>query len=523
MKNKYLFIAILALAIISCTQKKQYHFTIVDDVSGEQLSARIAVIDNDGKAMSIDGNPTMIEYLNKHWCYTDGSFSITSGAENIELEVQRGFETLPVKVSVDKRKKNQVIKLQRWTNMQQKGYMCGDIHIHSPFPKEALPQIKAEDLNVVNVLVVENSKPKMPFILGIDSASGPEHFVSLDQEVRDWQMGHITLLGLSSLVNGYSIVGGVNSLINNNNPHRLLAHAMDETHRQGGLVAWSHFSNLPGAEVPIAVALGKIDAIELLTFDDPTHLPSHRSPWSNSGFSQAEFPLMRGMDIYYQFLNAGFQLPIVAGTDKPAMIDLPIGSNRYYGFTNGDISYEAWLHSIKNGTGFITNSPILTFNVNDHSSGDIIDFNNTQKVHIEVEAQSLLPFTSVEIVVNGKVVKQKSALPENNPPVNGLYVMNLELDMVLDKSCWISARVVDPSNFRVRILPRDLTVFAHTNPVYFLKEGKKVKEKASVEYLQKYVQGTINWLQTNPVFNNPEDAAEALRLAKKAYKIYESL
>jgi len=516
-------IGILYFLISSCSNTNHYQFTITDERSGEQLAARVAVTDPYGRTIPIDGNQSQLEYLEKQWCYTDGSFSVTTSHKGGTIEIMRGPETVPLEISFGKGSKNQIIELHRWTDMAKKGYMKGDIHIHYPYSETAHLQMKAEDLNIVNVLIVENSGNKNPFIGQIDSSSTPGHSVYMDQEVRDWQMGHCTLLGLSSRVTGYSAVGGVNLLAGNNNPHRLLAHALDETHRQGGFVAWSHFSNLPGSELPIAVALGKVDAIELMTFDDPTRLPSHRSAWTNSGFSQAEFPIMRGIDLYYQFLNAGFRLPIAAGTDKPAMVDLPMGSNRFYGFTNGDTSYKAWLSALKSGSGFITNSPILTFEVDGHSWGDVVNFHEPKKVHAKVTAQSILPLTNIEIVVNGRVVKQESVFAKDNPPVDGVYSMSLEADLQLDKSSWISARIVDASNNRIPVLPRDLSVFAHTNPVYFLKDGARIKEKASIFYLQKYVQGTINWLNTNPTFNNPDDRIEALKLAHEAFGIYESL
>jgi hypothetical protein len=259
-----------------------------------------------------------------------------------------------------------------------------------------------------------------------------------------------------------------------------------------------------------------------MTYDDPTQLPSHWGPWKNSGMSMAEFTVMRGMDLYYQYLNAGFHLPIVAGTDKMAD-DIPMGSNRYYAYTKGDTSYTAWLASIKSGHGFITNGPILTFQVDGRYPGEVIDFNGTQKVNAKVTAQSVLPFATLEIIANGWVVGHKTIFTTDNPSVNGVYRMEVEAELNLNESTWIAARVADDPDNKQRILPRDLSVFAHTNPVYFLKDGARVKEEASIIYLQKYVKGTIHWLQTNPSFNHQEDRLEALKLAEAAYRIYESL
>lgn len=516
-----LSIAILSFLLISsCNISNHYQITIIDDISGKQLPARVSVSDACGKSIHINGKTSHVEYLGKHWCYADGFFSISTPAKGVTLEIQRGPETLPVKIWLDRGPEKRIIRLRRWIDMRQQGYMNGDIHIHSPSSNEAHLQMKAEDLNVLNILVGEDTVKNKQFTGSIDPASIAGHTICVAQEVRDWQMGHLTLLGLSSMVPGYAIVGG--TLESYSHKNWLMFHAMKETHRQGGLVVWSHFSNLPGAESPIAIAFGQVDAIELMTYDDPTQLPSHWGPWKNSGMPLAKFPVMRGMDLYYQYLNAGFLLPIVAGTDKMAD-DIPMGSNRFYADTKGDTSYQAWLAAIKSGEGFITNGPILTFQVDGQNPGDIVDFIGKKKIHARVTARSILPFATLEIIANGSVVGHKTLFTIDNPPVNGVYTMTVETDLALNKSTWIAARVADDPDNKQRILPRGLSVFAHTNPVYFLQDGARVKEEESILYLQKYVLGTIHWLKTNPSFTNPEDHREALKMGKDAYQFYESL
>ena len=264
------------LLIASCSKSKHYELSIVDEQTAEQLAARISVTDQYGQCVHIDGPHSDVEYLGKKWCYQDGSLSVTTSEQGLNLEIRRGPETLPVKILLDKGPNKQVIKLHKWIDMQQSGYLNGDIHIHTPFSETAHLQMKAEDLDVLNILVGEDSVKNSQFTGNIDPSSSPGHTIYVAQEVRDWQMGHLTLLGLSTMVPGYPIVGG--TLESYSHTHWLMSHAMDETHRQGGLVIWSHFSNLPGSESPVAIALGKLDALELMTYDDPTQLPSHWGP-----------------------------------------------------------------------------------------------------------------------------------------------------------------------------------------------------------------------------------------------------
>jgi hypothetical protein len=83
--------------------------------------------------------------------------------------------------------------------------------------------------------------------------------------------------------------------------------------------------------------------------------------------------------------------------------------------------------------------------------------------------------------------------------------------------------VADHPAFKNRILPRGLSVFAHTNPVYFLQDGRKVREQASILYLRKYVEGVIHWLGTNPLFATQEDRRNAQLEAEDALRFYKGL
>jgi hypothetical protein len=89
--------------------------------------------------------------------------------------------------------------------------------------------------------------------------------------------------------------------------------------------------------------------------------------------SQIEFTVMRGMNLYHQYMNAGFMLPLTAGSDKMGE-DITVGSNRHYVYIRGEASYDNWIDGLKSGQGFISNGPMLTSGVDDHLSGDTVPF-----------------------------------------------------------------------------------------------------------------------------------------------------
>ena len=156
-------------------------------------------------------------------------------------------------------------------------------------------------------------------------------------------------------------------------------------------------------------------------------------------------------------------------------------------------------------------------------AGDVVEFQGTKRLKARVTARSILPFTTLEIVVNGAPVGHKTLALPNNPPKDSLYSMEVEATVELTRSSWLAARVADHPDLRNRILPRDVSVFAHTDPIYFLRDGRKVREEASVVYLRKYVQGLLHWLDTKPAFYTEEDSRSARQSAEEALRFYEGL
>ena len=142
---------------------------------------------------------------------------------------------------------------------------------------------------------------------------------------------------------------------------------------------------------------------------------------------------MRAVDLYYQYLNAGLRLPIAAGTDKFGE-EIPLGSNRTYACLKGPSNYSSWLAGVKAGNGFVSNGPILEFQAGDKTPGDVLEFNGTKQVRVHARARSILPFTTLEIIENGETVAHKTVPIPKNPPVEGVYSLEVEATVVLQKS-----------------------------------------------------------------------------------------
>ena len=101
--------------------------------------------------------------------------------------------------------------------------------------------------------------------------------------------------------------------------------------------------------------------------------------------------------------------------------------------------------------------------------------------------------------------------------------MQVEATLSLDRSSWLAARAFSDPDITPRLLARESSVFSHTSPVYFLQEGRKVREEASIVYLRKYVKGLLHWLGTKPAFSKEADRAAVQRDAEQALAVYEAL
>jgi hypothetical protein len=518
-----LFLGVLLALAYQGSSGERLEARIVDNDTGQPVAATLAVSDSEGRPLEIEGKHTHVQYLGRRRCYVDGGFVLNARPGRLTVDVRRGLETLPLRTDLDFTEgaaKNLTFRLRRWIDMADRGYVSGDTHVHYLSQAESHLQMRAEDLRVLNLLVSDFTNDREKFTGALDPVSTPEYSVFVGQESRDWQNGHVILLGIRKIIEPFAPFGG--RFQNRTEPNLLMARVLREARGHGGVTTWAHFCNLPGAESPIDIALGLVDAVDLITYDDPTGLPSHWGPWTNSGMSQAEFTVMRSLDLYYQYLNAGFQLPIGAGTDKMGD-NIPVGSNRLYTRFTGEATYQKWLAGLKAGNGFVTNGPMLTFDIEGRSSGDVVPFTGTRKVYARATAKSILPFQALEIVINGETALLRNLANANRPGPDGLYSVEVEGPITLDRSSWVAARVAESPAVRNRILPRGLTVFAHTNPIYFLRDGKKVRHLPAIQYLQRYVKGTIHWLNTSATFRDSAEREEALRLAEQARRFYADL
>ena len=76
---------------------------------------------------------------------------------------------------------------------------------------------------------------------------------------------------------------------------------------------------------------------------------------------------------YYRYLNAGYRMPLVGGTDKDSA-QTPVGLMRtYVRIPDEEFTYEAWCRHLRAGRTFATNGPLVMLRVDGHDIGDTVE------------------------------------------------------------------------------------------------------------------------------------------------------
>lgn len=181
-------------------------------------------------------------------------------------------------------------------------------------------EAQGEDLNVVNLL---QSQWGGLFTNTEDWTGRPSvtddgrTIVYCTQENRQHMLGHLSLLGLTKPVMPWCTDGLSEAQIGGA-LDTTLAHWADACHAQGGTVIIPHLPN-PNGEPAALIATGRADAVEMIDFHPYNHTE------------------------YYRYLNGGYRLPLVGGTDKMSN-EVPVGLYRTYAhLPDTELTYANWL------------------------------------------------------------------------------------------------------------------------------------------------------------------------------------
>jgi hypothetical protein len=495
------------------------------DPAGRTTAARISVTGEDGRAyapddawMHADDSYVRSERpFELHYFHSTGVSEVVVPAGRIRLEVMKGFEFQfeqhDIALAPGDHNLGITINPLRLPLEADRQWVSGDVHLHMNYggmyrntPEHLVQQAQAEDLSIVEDLVV-NKEQRIPdvayFRTGADAASTGTTLLFHGQEFHTSYWGHLGLLNLKDHFLLPDYVAYANTAAASLFPPNAVI--ADLVHEQHGLVGYAHpFDFLPDPadkktpltdELPVDVALGKVDYLEVLGFSD------HKAT----------------TEVWYRLLNCGFHIPAAGGTDAMAnyaSLRGPVGLNRVYAAVpKGKIQSDAWLDSLKHGRTFATNGPLLGFTLADQRIGGTLRVPQADPaVKFTAWLRSFVPVDHLQVICDGEVVKELPLSDHERADVSG--------SIPITKSGWCLLRALsDKAEYPVL----DSYPYATTSPIYIDVAGKPATAGTDAGYFVAWIDRLIDAAENNSAWNTAEEKQSVMTLLQGARGIYSGM
>jgi TolB protein len=500
----------------------------VRDMAGTLIPARVSIRGADGRYFAPDdawrhGDEAFVrgadQRLEYGYFHTRGRDTVVVPAGRVVVEVWRGPEFRVVRREVDVPANAMApvrIQLGRLADMARRGWWGGDLHVHMNYggayrntPEHLALQGRAEGLHVIENLIV-NKEQRIPDIEywtpDPDPVSTRDFLLAHGQEFHTGFWGHAGLIGLREHYLLPDYAGYPRTALASLYPTNTVV--ADLARGQGGLFGYVHpFDFRPDTsriesgvpyELPVNAALGKLDYMEVMGYSD--HLITS--------------------EIWYRLLNCGFRVPAGAGTDAfPNFASLrgPPGLLRVFARVQGGgqpaaglptpTGHRRFLDAIKAGRTFVTNAPLLDFQVTGpddvtRQPGDVIRLAaGRHRVNVRAILRSNTPIDHLEIVSSGTVV---ASLTAGNSGTSADTTVTLPVE----RSGWYVLRAWSD---RPRLPVLDLYPFATTSPVYVEVDGAPIQSATDASYFLTWLTRVDERVRAHNDWNTTAERDEVVR------------
>ncbi len=350
------------LAVVGCGGGDGRLELRVLDETGQPTPARIELVDGRGEtyvaedaltikiecwttplpdwAASVQRTQSLTNpYTGIRQFYVDGTAQVTLPAGRYRLTAWKGIEYGAETVDVDVAPGETTtveLALERWIDLPAEGWVSSDDHIHvsrlSPLDDPPVATwMQAEDIHVANLLrmgTAEHFDITPQYAFGDAGAFREADTLLLagQEHPRTHVLGHTITLGAEAPIdrrNGYVLYRGF----------------WEDAARLGGASGYAHWrAGNARNGLAIDAPSGLLSFVEVLQFDLPYY------------------------DIWYELLNLGVRIAPTAGTDFPCIPSVP-GRERFYTRVETQLSRASFVEGIRRGRTFVTNGPILDFDV----------------------------------------------------------------------------------------------------------------------------------------------------------------
>jgi TolB protein len=489
------------------------------------LPARVSVTGADGRGWAPDdamrhaddGFDRRLRAFEPTYFHVRGPVTLTLPAGDYTVEVRRGpeYQVISRRVAIAAlRRTTLAVRPTRLLDLPRLGWWSGDLHVHMNYGgayrmtvDRLRVQAEAEDLHVVENLIV-NKEQRIPDVAEFrpggrpDPGSTSRTVIRHDEEYHTSWWGHTGHLGLTHNLILPNYAGYANTAAASLFPDN--ATIFDLTHAQGGLTGYVHpFDETPDPSggggithaLPVDVALGKIDYLEILGFSD--HLATAQ--------------------VWYRLLNSGFRISAGAGTDAMtnfASLHGPVGLNRVFVQAGERLDYRAWLAGLKAGRSFVTNGPLLRFTLNGQNPGGELGLPaGIHQITARVSLRSNVPVDHLEIVANGVAVARI--------PLGGASTSaDATIPLPVTRSGWFTLRAWS-SRSDPGVL--DQYPFATTSPIYVTVGGQPLRSPEDALYFVRWIERLESAAAAHSGWNSEAEKREVLGRLAEAKAVFQKM
>ncbi len=474
--------------LVEVAEARQLIKVNVVDASGRPVAVRIHFHGSAGEYLPPRGNHRRVnrfwfednygEFVNSlnQYAYIHGHCELEAPLGEVFVEISRGYEVKPIRCSINVTAERDefTFELENVLDWRERGWVTADTHVHFLSPQTALLEGAAEGINVVNLLAsqwgemfsnVSDFDGKST--LGANDFGGDGEFlVRVGTENRMQVLGHISLLGYSGAMIHPLCSGGPSESAIGDALDVSMAEWAQRCIEQNGLVVLPHAPS-PQAERAADIVLGLVHAIEMMTFNP---FDAQITPY--------------GLLDWYRYLNLGYQVPVVGGSDKMSADSLLGGIRTYAHLGEREFGYENWMESVKAGNTFVTVGPLLELQVEGVSPGAQLDLpRGGGRVNVSWRvASAAMPLQKVEIVHGGFAVEQQA--------VGGALAASGSSEIQVGESSWIALRV------RGSHSDNQGDIAAHSSCVQVRVDGKRPFRKDDAIAVLEQIEGAIAFVDT---------------------------
>lgn len=480
---------------------------LVDAESGRALPGLIRIIDASGSVVSLPqllarATGLSVDSTRGNWSVVVEPVTLAVPQGKLKIESYSGLETELAVRDIDlsgKTRADLSIPLKRFYSAATHGFRSANTHLHlMKMAREQsdryLAEVPAADgLDALFVSYLERAEADKDYITnrytkseleaigkrsGVAMGNGEEHRHNFAAQGQGF--GHVMLLDINQLVQPVSIGPGITKEGTDGLP---VQRGIDAARRDGATIIWCH--NNWGMERLANWFTGRLHAQNI--FDGGTHGSYKES--------------------FYPCLNAGLRVPFSTGTDW-FMYDF----SRVYVPVSGPLTIKSWLRALADGRSYITNGPLLEFQVEGRPIGETIRLVQPQSVTIAARALGRIDFRRLELVQNGRVIR---AQPSH--PIDRHFSADLKFTIEIKEPCWLALRVPPPPvkddpelQEQVPLNELGQPLFAHTSPIYVEVSGRGHFDQATAQTILAEIEENAKKINQEALFADALERARVL-------------